>query len=41
MGEKMKKLMMLGIGFMLGLMMSESQCIKKPMKQMLKKINIE
>lgn len=37
----MKKLMMLGFGIMIGLVASEYQCIKKPMKQALKKINIE
>lgn len=41
MGEKMKKLMMLGLGMLVGMMLSDCTCIKKPMKQVLKKINIE
>ena len=32
---------MLGLGMLVGMMLSEANCIKKPMKQGLKKINIE
>lgn len=41
MGEKMKKIMMLGLGVVIGMMLSDSNCLQKPMKKMLKKINIE
>ncbi len=37
----MKKLMMLGLGILVGMMLSECEQLKKPMKQVLKKINIE
>ncbi len=40
----MKKWLMLGIGMAIGMMLSDCKCcesIKKPMKQALKKINIE
>lgn len=37
----MKKMIMLGLGIAIGMMLSECSCVKKPMKQVLKKINIE
>lgn len=44
MGDIMKKCLMLGIGIIVGMMLSQCECMKKPMqpvKQMMKKINIE
>ena len=43
-GDKMNKLMYIGLGLMMGLIFADMECMKKPkqeMKKALKKINIE
>lgn len=37
----MKKLMILGVGMVVGMMLSECESMRKPIKKCLKKINIE
>lgn len=41
MGEKMKKMMMLGLGIVIGMMLTDCNPIQKSMKQMMKKIKID